>query len=229
MDPAPVPLAEAAPSSRLVTLRNAFFSGLLLLAPLIVTIWALTRIIDLVGGTFRPVFFFYLPPALTDHAAMAVAFDLLTTLLVVALITGLGYISRDVFGRYVVAAAERFMQRIPGLGAVYNTVKQVADTFGPKNRQHLNKVVLVEFPRRGTWALGFLTSKVQGEAQEKTAADVWTVYVPTTPIPTSGFLILVPRADIIELEMTTGEGMKMIISGGAVVPPWPAATAPRVD
>jgi uncharacterized membrane protein len=121
------------------------------------------------------------------------------------------------------------MQRIPGLGAVYNTVKQVADTFGPKNRQHLNKVVLVEFPRRGTWALGFLTSKVQGEAQEKTASDVWTVYVPTTPIPTSGFLILVPRSDIIELEMTTGEGMKMIISGGAVVPPWPPASSPRVD
>jgi uncharacterized membrane protein len=229
MDSAPVPPAEAAPSSRFVTLRNAFFSGLLLLAPLIVTVWALTRIVDLVGGTFRPLFFFYLPPTLTDHAAMAIAFDLLATLIVLALITGLGYVSRDVFGKYLVAAAERVMQRIPGLGAVYNTVKQVADTFGPKNRQLLNKVVLVEFPRRGTWALGFLTSKVQGEAQEKTASDVWTVYVPTTPIPTSGFLILVPRSDIIELELTTGEGMKMIISGGAVVPPWPPSSSPRVD
>jgi uncharacterized membrane protein len=228
MESAPVPLAQAAPASRFVTLRNAFFSGLLLLAPLIVTVWALTRIIDLVGGTFRPIFFFYLPPALTDHAAMAVVFDLLTTVLVVLLITVLGYISRDVVGKYAVAAVERFMQRIPGLGAVYNTVKQVADTFGPKNRQLLNKVVLVEFPRKGTWALGFLTSKVQGEAQARTAADVWTVYVPTTPIPTSGFLLLVPRSDIIELEMTTGEGMKMIISGGAVVPPWPPAAAAPV-
>jgi len=227
MDPVPVTLPELGPTSRFVTLRNAFFSGLLLLAPLIVTVWALTRIIDLVGGTFRPLFFFYLPPALTDRPTMLVVFDLLTTVIVVALITILGYISRDVFGKYLLGAAERFMQRIPGLGAVYNTVKQVADTFGPKNRQLLNKVVLVEFPRRGTWALGFLTSKVQGEAQAKTAEDVWTVYVPTTPIPTSGFLILVPKADIVELEMTTGEGMKMIISGGAVVPPWPPAGAAR--
>jgi len=140
-------------------------------------------------------------------------------------VTALGYVSRDVLAKYVLGATDRFMQRIPGLGAVYNTVKQVTDTFGSGNRHQLNKVVLVEFPRKGAWVLGFLTSKSQGEAQAKTAEEAWTVFVPTSPIPTNGFLIMVPKQDIIELEMTTGEGMKMIVSGGAVVPPWPPAVA----
>jgi len=86
--------------------------------------------------------------------------------------------------------------------------------------------VLVEFPRKGTWAMGFLTNRVQGEPQSRAGGEVWTVFVPTTPNPTSGFLIMLPPADIVELEMTVGEGMKMIISGGAVVPPWPHAKQP---
>ena len=103
---------------------------------------------------------------------------------------------------------------------MYNTVKQIVDTFGSKNRQLFNKVVLVEFPRKGTWTLGFMTNNAQGEAQVATGlADVLTVFVPTTPNPTSGFLLMVARRDVVELEMSTGDAMKMIISGGAVIPP----------
>jgi uncharacterized membrane protein len=90
-----------------------------------------------------------------------------------------------------------------------------------------NKVVLVEFPRKGCWTIGFLTNTVQGEAQAKSDRDVWTVFVPTTPNPTSGFLLMLPRSEIVELDMPVGEGMKMIISGGAVVPPWPAVETSR--
>ena len=89
-----------------------------------------------------------------------------------------------------------------------------------------NKVVLVEFPRKGCWTIGFLTNTVAGRgpgAGRRT--EVWTVFVPTTPNPTSGFLLMLPRRDAVELDMTVGDGMKMIISGGAVVPPWPAAGA----
>ena len=102
---------------------------------------------------------------------------------------------------------------------------QIVDTFGTQNKNLFNQVVLVEFPRPGIWAIGFLTNKTQGEAQAKTAEEVWTVFVPTTPNPTSGFLILFPAREITPLEMSVGEGMKMIISGGAVVPPWPAVKA----
>jgi uncharacterized membrane protein len=210
------------PPSRIVTLRNAFFSGVLLLAPLAVTIWAFTAIIDFVGGRFRPIFFAYVPNTWRDYTIL---WDVLSTVIVVVLVTGFGYLSRYVLGKYFFSVGERFMQSIPGVNAVYNTVKQIVDTFGTQNRNLFNKVVLVEFPRKGSWAIGFLTNKAQSEAQVRTGEEVWTVFVPTTPNPTSGFLVLVPRREIVELEMSVGEGMKMVISGGAVVPPWPAAKA----
>ncbi|MEO7415086.1 MAG: DUF502 domain-containing protein [Opitutaceae bacterium] len=210
------------PPSRIVTLRNAFFSGLLLLAPLAVTIWAFTAIIDFVGGRFRPIFFAYVPDAWRDYRIL---WDILSTIIVVALVTGFGYLSRYVLGKYFFSVGERFVQSIPGVNAVYNTVKQIVDTFGKQNRNLFSKVVLVEFPRKGSWAIGFLTNKAQREAQLGTGNEAWTVFVPTTPNPTSGFLVLIPRQDVMELEMTVGDGMKMVISGGAVVPPWPAGNA----
>ncbi|MBP9913240.1 MAG: DUF502 domain-containing protein [Opitutaceae bacterium] len=210
------------PPSRLITFRNAFLTGLLLLAPLVVTLWALRTIIDMVGGTFRPLYESYLPVALQKIPFL---WDLLATFAVILLVTALGYLSRYVFGKYVLTITERFMLGIPGLNAVYTTVKQIVDTFGSQKRNLFNKVVLVEFPRKGSWVIGFLTNRVQGEAQLKTAEEVWTVFVPTTPNPTSGFLLLLPQQDIVELEMSVGEGMKMIISGGAVMPPWPAVKA----
>ena len=210
------------PESRLVTFRNAFISGALLLAPLIVTVWAFAQIIALVGGTVRPLFFDRLPATLRDLPFLS---DVVSTISVVLIVTALGYVSRYVFGKFFVSIGERFMLSIPGVGAVYNTVKQIVDTFGTQNKNLFNQVVLVEFPRPGVWAIGFLTNKTQGEAQAKTAEEVWTVFVPTSPNPTSGFLILFPAREITPLEMSVGEGMKMIISGGAVVPPWPAVKA----
>ncbi len=214
--------------SRFITFRDAFISGALLLAPLIVTIWAFSKIIGLIGGTFRPYFFFYLPEPVRDRPSLEVVWDILATLLVLILVTALGYVSRDVFGKFFVRLAERAILSIPGVGAVYTTVKQLVDTFGTQNRNMFTKVVLVEFPRKGAWTMGFLTNKAQGEAQLATGAEAWTVFVPTTPNPTSGYILILPPKDIIELEMTVGEGMKMIISGGAVVPPWtgPAGSDP---
>ncbi|MGH7956618.1 MAG: DUF502 domain-containing protein [Opitutaceae bacterium] len=204
-------------TSRLITFRNAFLSGALMVAPLVVTIWAFKTVIDLVGGTFRPLYEHYLPASLQR---IPLLWDLLATLAVVLLVTGLGYLSSYVFGKYFLAVGERAIQRIPGIGVVYNSVRQVVATFGTQNRNLFNKVVLVEFPRKGIWTLGFLTNKQQGEPQTVAGTETWTVFVPTTPNPTSGFLIMLPRHEIIELEMTVGDGMKMIISGGAVVPPW---------
>ena len=216
-----MPPDDAAPAtSRLITFRNAFLSGALMLAPLWVTIWAFTAIIGFVGGTFRPLYEHTLPESLQRIPFL---WDLLTTVAVILIVTGLGYLSNYVFGKYFLSIGERAIQRIPGVGAVYNSVKQIVATFGTQNRNLFNKVVLVEFPRKGVWSLGFLTNKQQGEPQTLAGTETWTVFVPTTPNPTSGFLLMLPRHDIVELDMTVGDGMKMIISGGAVLPPWPAA------
>lgn len=217
-------MADVPPTtSRLVTFRNAFLSGALLLAPLIVTVWAFRTIIDAVGGTVRPVYEAVLPVSVQRNALF---WDVLATLAVILVVTGLGFLSNYVLGKYFVSIGERAILRIPAVGAVYQSVKQIVATFGTQNRNLFNKVVLIEYPRKGVWTLGFLTSKQQGEAQSQVGPETWTVFVPTTPNPTSGFLLMLPRSEVTELEMSVGDGMKMIISGGAVVPPWPSSPAP---
>jgi uncharacterized membrane protein len=211
--------------SRYITLRNAFFSGVILVAPLAFTIFVFVKIFVFVGGAFRPLFFVFVPNALRDRPSLETVWDGLATLIVMLLVTLLGYASRYVFGKYFFSIGHRFIQNIPGVSAVYNTVRQIVNTFSSQGRHIFNKVVLVEFPRKGCWTIGFLTNMEQGEAQVRTQEEVWTVFVPTTPNPTSGFLLMVPRRDAVELDMTVGDGMKMIISGGAVVPPWPTTDA----
>lgn len=215
-------MSEVPPSNpHLVTFRTAFFSGALLLAPLIVTVWAFSAIVDLVGGTFRPLYGHYLPQSLQR---IPFFWDLLATGIVVLLVSGLGYLSHYVFGKYFLRITERAIQRIPGIGAVYNSVKQIVATFSAQNRNLFSKVVLVEFPRKGVWVIAFLTNKQQGEAQTIAGTETWTLFVPTAPNPTSGFLVMAPRHELVELEMSVGDGMKMVISGGAVIPPWPSST-----
>ena len=206
------------PQSSIVTVRTAFFSGLLLLAPLVVTLWAFSKIVEFAGGTFRPLYENYLPLSLQRIPFL---WDLMATFVVLLLVTLLGFLSNYVLGKYFLRVVERLMERIPGLGTVYNAVKQIVTTFGTQNRNLFTKVVLVEFPRDGMWAIGFLTSKQQGEPHVRVSTDSWTVFVPTSPNPTSGFLVILPAAKITELEMSVGDGMKMIISGGAVIPSWP--------
>lgn len=204
--------------SRFARLRNAFLSGFLLLAPLFVTCWVFLLLFENIGGFFRPVLLPFVPEQLREYA---IVWNILATAIVIVLITLLGYISRYVLGKYFGGLAERFIQTIPGVSGVYNTVKQIVATFGTQNRNLFSKVVLVEFPRKGAHTIGFLTSKAQGEAQARVGKELWTVFVPTTPNPTGGYLLLIPKDEIIELDMNVGDGMKLVISGGAVIPPWP--------
>ncbi len=213
------------PETRVASVRNAFLTGLLLLAPIAVTWLVFSWLVDRVGGGFRDIFFFYVPDTLRNHPSLGLAWNILSTLLVVLLVTLLGYVSRLFLGRFFGGMAERIITNIPGIGTVYTTVRQIVDTFNTQNRNLFAKVVLVEFPRIGTYAIAFLTNKARGEPQAKTREEVWTLFVPTTPNPTSGFLIMVPRSQLIELDMSVGDGMKMVISGGSVVPPWPADSA----
>ncbi|MDR1788920.1 MAG: DUF502 domain-containing protein [Opitutaceae bacterium] len=219
--------AEPAPSA-LVRLRNAFVTGLLLLSPLGVTWFVFAWLVGQVGGSFRPLFFFYLPEKLLNAPALGIVWNILATLIVIALITLLGYVSRHFLGRFLLGSLERLVRTIPGVNSVYNTVKQIVTTFGADKRNLFSKVVLVQFPIEGSWAIGFLTTKTRAEPQARVAgaggAEVWGVFVPTTPNPTSGFLLFLPREKIVELEMSVGDGMKLIISGGSVIPPWPAAS-----
>jgi uncharacterized membrane protein len=216
------------PKGLFPTLRTAFISGLLVLAPLAVTLWVIAQILDLIGGTFRPLFFFYVPESLRDHRLLRLAWDVLATAIVLVMITGLGYLSRYVFGQYFGGLAERFIQNIPGVNTVYNTVKQLVDTFSTQNRNLFSKVVLIEYPRKGVRTIGFLTNQVTGEVGTRAGSQLWAVFVPTTPNPTSGFLLMLPKEEIVELDMSVGDGMKLVISGGTVMPGSSGSRSPHV-
>lgn len=209
--------------TRLTSLRNAFLTGLLLVAPFVVTVWALRLVIGFVGGSITPLFQPYLPDAL-NHLP-AIVWDLATTFIVLGLIAALGYFSRVFLGQWVGTMTERFIQGIPGIGGFYNSVKQFIDTFGAKDRTQFSKVVLVQFPRAGAYTIGFVTNTGRGEPHQHLAGDHWAVFVPTCPSPVNGFFMYLPSAELIELDMSVGDGMKVVISCGAVLPHWsdPAA------
>lgn len=209
--------------TRFTSLRNAFLTGLLLLAPLVVTIWAIRVAIGILGGSITPLFIPYLPESLSHLPSLV--WDIVTTVLVLGLITLLGYLSRLFLGQYVGAMAERFIQSIPGIGGFYNTVKQFIDTFGSHDQKQFSKVVLVEYPRPGSHTIGFLTNTTQGEPHHHLAGEHWAVFVPTCPSPVNGFFLFLPRNEIVELDMPVSDGMKIVISCGAVIPTWHNAKA----
>ncbi|HEY9154542.1 MAG TPA: DUF502 domain-containing protein, partial [Opitutaceae bacterium] len=159
-------------TSVFASLRNAFISGVFMLAPLAITWWVFSALFEKVGGSFRDTFFFFVPETLRKHPSLDLVFNILATFIVVILLTALGYVSRYVLGRYFGGLAERFIQRVPGVGNVYNTVKQIVSTFSSQHRQLFSKVVLVEFPRPGVYSIGFLTNKTQGEIQAKTSIEL---------------------------------------------------------
>lgn len=201
-------------------LRNAFISGIIILLPLAATYVVAMFLINKVGDPASKLFFWYLDSEIRNKALLNVLLSIVSIVVVVIIVTALGFLSSYFLGKFVMNLTEKLIDRVPFINTVYKTAKQIVETFSKDKQAVFRKCVLLQFPRNGTYALGFLTSMAKGETQIKTSKEVYNVFVPTTPNPTSGFLIMVPKEDLISLDMTIGEGMKLIISGGAVVPPY---------
>lgn len=202
------------------SVRNWFISGLLLLTPVGVTLFLINFLIQEVGIPVRQTLFFFIPPEASKNIFVEYALYFGAILIVAIVITLLGWFSKLVLGKVLVNLFEAIIDNLPLVRNVYNSVKQIRDTFVEQNKAVFQKSVLVEYPRKGVWVLGFLTGTGKGEPQHRTSSPLVNVFIPTTPNPTSGFLLMVPENEVIELTMTVGEGMKLVISGGAVVPPW---------
>lgn len=207
----------------LTRLRKSFLSGLILLAPIGITFFVFNWLVIKVGGNVKePILrLLQIPENLISRESLSIVWDTLATIIVLLAITLLGYLSRYFIAKYMFSIGERFLNNVPIINTVYTSVKQIVDTFSSQNRAVFQKVVLVEFPKAGCFALGFLTGDGKGEIQHKTDDFLQNVFVPTTPNPTSGFLVMMKKDSIQELDMTVGQGMKLIISGGAVAPPYP--------
>jgi len=197
-------------------LRNSFFAGLLVVVPVAASVLILL-------GVFTWITDFMLPDALRQQM-LTPLYRIIALVLFVGFTIFVGRITRLVVGKRIVSATESFITHVPLLNKTYGFMKEISQTLLSGRKTMFQRVVLVEFPRTGVYSIGFVTSETGGEAQDKTRETVINVFVPTTPNPTSGFLILVPRGQLIDLGMTVAEGMKMVISGGAVVPPYTPKT-----
>jgi uncharacterized membrane protein len=197
--------------------------------PLAITIWVLTNVV----GTLDGVFAWLVTAAQTvlPESARAWLQDLrsipgLSVLVVVIALLLTGAAVSNMAGQWILNQSNRVMSNIPIVKSIYTSVKQVSDTLFSSSGQAFRQAVLVQYPRAGSYTIGFVTGKPAGEVADKLPADMLTLYVPTTPNPTSGFMLIVPRADVVELHMSVDEALKYIISMGVVAPPPHLAVAP---
>ncbi len=204
-------------------IRRYLITGLLVWLPLGVTVLVVKLLVDTMDQTLL-----LLPEAFRPDHLLGFHIPGLGVLLSVLVILTTGVIMAHFFGQQILAAWESILNRIPLVRSIYASVKQLSETLLSTGGQSFRKVLLIEYPRRGAWTLAFQTGTEMGEAQAKTGEEVISVYVPTTPNPTSGFFLMLPSKDVVELDMSVDEGLKMIISMGVVVPKWrtnPAAIA----
>jgi len=194
-------------------IRRWFIAGLLVWLPLGATLLIVRFIASMLDASLLLVPLRYRPEALLGFNIPGLGIVLS---LLIVLITG--FLVANFVGRQILGIGERVLQRIPLVRTVYSSVKQLAETMLSDTDTSFRQVLLVEYPRSGVWSLAFRTGKPVGEVREKTGKDTVTIFVPTTPNPTSGFVLLVPREDVIPLDMTVEEGLRMIISIGAVTP-----------
>ncbi len=198
-------------------IRNNFLTGSLIMIPLVLTFWVLYFIIDKLN-------LLLLEPIMTvlEKLVPAENIDLLTKiaifLLLLLTITLIGFATRIILLRNIFGFGEKILYRVPMINIIYRSIKEISFAFFVQKDTIFKKVVLIEYPRKGVYQLGFVTSETKGEVQRKTSDTVVNIFVPTTPNPTSGMLVFVSRDEIIPLDMSVSEGMKMVISGGAVIP-----------
>ncbi len=196
------------------TLRAYFVAGLLIWVPLAITIWVLDLIIGTMDQSLSLLPVEWHPRTLLGRQVPGLG--VILTLLVI-LVTGV--LARNFVGARLVRAWEGLLRRIPVVSSIYSSVKQVSDTLLSGSGQAFRKVLLVQYPRQGVWTIAFQTGTPAGEIGERVRADMVSVYVPTTPNPTSGFFLMMPRDQVIELSMGVDEALKYVVSRGVIAPP----------
>jgi uncharacterized membrane protein len=196
-------------------MRKYLIAGLLVWMPLGITFLVIKAIVGFLDKTLL-----LLPDAYRPDNLLGFHIPGLGVVLAVVLVLATGMIVANLLGRRIVNAWESLLSRIPLVRTLYAGIKQILEAVLAADAKSFRSVLLVEYPRKGVWSLAFMTSEQLGEVQEKTETDVVSVFIPTTPNPTSGFVLMVPKHDVIFLDMSVEQGLKMIISMGVVVPDW---------
>lgn len=197
-------------------LRRHFFAGLLVIVPIAVTIWVVTWLVNLIDGKTRHFLNAFLDRlGWGESTVIPIGFGLL---IVIVVICFTGMLASNFVGRQFFGLIENLIRRVPGVSWIYNASHQVSHAFLNRKKNLFSDVVFVEYPRKGIYSIGFVTNRAVPGVQVEGGEPICSVFVPTTPNPTSGFLLFVPESQCTECPMSVEESMKMIISGGVVIP-----------
>ncbi|MDA9559049.1 DUF502 domain-containing protein [Alphaproteobacteria bacterium] len=195
-------------------IRTYFFTGLAVTAPIGITIYLSLIFINLIDDNVKnlvPIKYnpdTYLPFNIPGTGLIVAVFSLIL----------IGFFTAGIFGRFFVKIGENIINKLPIVRSIYNALKQVFQTILGASSKAFREVVLIEYPRKGLWAIAFITSETKGEVNGKLKHKSVNIFLPTTPNPTSGFMLFVPTKDIIRLQMNIEQGMKLVISGGIITP-----------
>jgi len=195
-------------------LRGYFLAGILITAPIGITFYFAWLIVGWIDSKVTPL----LPPLYNPETYLPFGVPGLGLLIIGLVLTLIGWLTAGIMGRLWVRMTEHFLSRMPVIRSVYGAIKQIFETILSNHSDAFREVVLFEYPRRGSWAMGFITGKTEGEIQDATEDEVVNVFLPTTPNPTSGYLLFLPKRELVILSMTVEEGIKMVVSGGIVTP-----------
>jgi uncharacterized membrane protein len=196
-------------------LKAYFFAGVLVTAPLGITFYVSWIFIKWVDSKVTSL----LPTVYNPETYLPVYIPGIGLIIVCIALTIIGALTAGIIGRFWFRTSEKILSRMPVIRSIHSAIKQIFETVLSNQSNAFREVVLFEYPRRGSWAMGFITGQTQGEVQDITKDEVVNVFLPTTPNPTSGYLLFIPRRELVTLSMSVEEGIKMVVSGGIVTPP----------
>jgi uncharacterized membrane protein len=208
-------------------LRNNFLTGLIICAPLAITIWLTFTFIRWADSWVKP----YIPARYNPENYLNVAVPGLGVLIALIMITIIGFLGKNLIGRSIVNFGESILHRMPLVRTIYKSLKQIFETVLKEQSTSFKKCGLIEFPTPGTWALVFIAGDAQGEIAARLNSEgeeMVSVFLAPTPVPTAGFLMFVPRSKIIMLDMTPEEGARLLISGGILAPDYKPKNVPLI-
>ncbi len=198
------------------SLRSSFFTGIVVILPIALTIWLVWTMIGWVDGFVLPL----VPSTIQPEKYIGINLRGVGLIIFLIFTVFVGWIAKGLIGRSLLRVAEDLVDRMPVVRSIYSGVKQIAETVFAQTERSFEKACLIEYPRRGIWAIGFISTTAKGEVADTaaTTSGLMSVFVPTTPNPTSGFLLFFPKDDVIELDMTVEDAAKLVISAGLVYP-----------
>lgn len=194
-------------------MKKYFITGLLVLVPLFITVWVLKTLVQTLDQSLL-----LLPVAWRPEALLGVDIPGFGVILTVAIVLATGLVATNIFGQQLIELWEGLLIRVPVVKSIYSSVKQVSDTLFSDSGNAFRQALLIEYPRQGSWTIAFLTGTPGGDVANHLQGEYVSVYVPTTPNPTSGFFLMLPKSEVIELDMSVDQALKYIISMGTVAP-----------